>query len=159
MSCLCLGGEEPEVSMPKTEATSLLPESKKIFSRAWLPTFLIMCLAFMIDRGNEFANQGLGRAYEEDFGATPDDLAALSLAGALALAVCSPFWGFLADRYNRPLLMVIGCAMWSIFTAIGSSAQSFWVLVLCAAGAGCFLGAVRPVALSLVAELVPPAQL
>lgn len=145
----------------KTEASNLLPAPPSIttISRVWLPTYILMCFAFLVDRGNEFASQGLGRAFEEDFGATPDDLASLTLAGALSLAVCCPLWGYLADRYPRPQLMAIGCAVWSVFTAIAACAQSFWVLVFCAGGAGIFLGAVRPIALSIVAEIVPPSRM
>ena len=139
----------------KTEASVLLQNTAPHETRQWKITYAVLCLAFMVDRANEFAGEGLGRAFEEDFDATPNALSLLSLSGAVALACCSPIWGYFADLYPRTRLLSIGCAFWSLFTFCAVFAQRFWVIVVFRALAGTMLGAVRPNGLGLVADTVP----
>lgn len=70
--------------------------------------------------------------------------------------VTSPFWGYLADRFSRKWIVVIGTGLWGAWTLacgfVGSYEQLFWFRVISGAGLGCLL----PSTFSLVSDMYGP---
>jgi len=63
-----------------------------------------------------------------------------------------------ADHSDRKRLTIIALSIWSLFTAVTGTAQSFWHLVLCRMGVGAAESASLPAAQSLIADYFPPGE-
>ena len=61
----------------------------------------------------------------------------------------------LADRFSRPLIIVLGVAFWSVATAMCGAARSFAHLFLARLGVGAGEAALSPAAYSLISDLFP----
>jgi len=61
-----------------------------------------------------------------------------------------------ADRGNRRTIITVALAGWSVMTALGGLAQSFWQLVVARIGVGMVEPGAVPPAQSLVADYFPP---
>jgi MFS family permease len=70
--------------------------------------------------------------------------------------VTSPLWGYLADRFSRKWVVVLGTGLWGIWTLacgfVGSYEQLFWLRVISGAGLGCLL----PSTFSIVSDYFGP---
>lgn len=66
---------------------------------------------------------------------------------------------YLADRYDRRLLITVGVAAWSVMTMVCGLARSFWQLFAARVGVGVGEAALSPAAYSLITDLVPRHQL
>lgn len=66
--------------------------------------------------------------------------------------------GILVDRANRRNLLVFGVALWSLMTAAGGLATSFWELFAARAGVGIGEAFLAPAAFSLIADYFAPAE-
>lgn len=99
-------------------------------------------------------------ALETDLGIGPSDLAVLSMAQALTLAVCGPIWGVLTDRgaVSRRAVLVSGCLAWGCFTAAIGLVDNFVWMVILRAFNGAALACLNPIAQSVVAATSQPAQ-
>jgi MFS family permease len=67
--------------------------------------------------------------------------------------------GWLADRYSRRNIAVIGIAMWSFMTAISGLASSFGYLFLARIGVGLGEASLQPVAYSMMSDMFPANKL
>lgn len=63
--------------------------------------------------------------------------------------------GWLADRFSRRNILAIGIAIWSLMTAAGCRAGSFWMLFAARLGVGLGEAAVAPCAVSLISDYFP----
>lgn len=66
--------------------------------------------------------------------------------------------GALIDRKNRRTVLAIGIAVWSVMTAAGGLAETYWQLFLARAGVGIGEACLAPAAFSLIADYFPPAR-
>jgi MFS family permease len=84
----------------------------------------------------------------------------LGLMSGLAFALFYTIMGFpiarLADRQNRPRIIAISIAVWSVFTALCGMAQNFVQLVLIRVGVGVGEAGCSPAAHSLIMDYAPP---
>lgn len=69
-----------------------------------------------------------------------------------------PF-GRWADRGNRPLIIALGLAFWSLATAACGLARGFWSLFAARVGVGVGEASLSPAALSLLSDYFPEAKL
>jgi len=83
------------------------------------------------------------------------------LGGAFALFYT--FFGmpiaWLADRWNRRLIIFFGVTLWSIATVLCGMAGSYWALFAARVGVGVGEAALNPPALSLLKDYFPPDRL
>lgn len=83
----------------------------------------------------------------------------IGLMSGVAFAVFYTFLGLpiaqLAERHNRPLIISIALAVWSVFTALSGLAQNFTQLVLARIGVGVGEAGCTPPAHSLITDYVP----
>lgn len=66
--------------------------------------------------------------------------------------------GVLADRHNRPRIIAIGIALWSLMTALCGAARNFTHLFAARVGVGIGEAALSPAAYSLITDLAPKHQ-
>lgn len=66
--------------------------------------------------------------------------------------------GWLADRWNRKLLLSIGMTIWSVMTAACGFAGSFWTFFMARVGVGIGEATLNPCATSIIGDYFPPAK-
>jgi MFS family permease len=84
----------------------------------------------------------------------------LGLMSGFAFALFYSFLGIpiarLAERGNRPLIIGVAAAVWSAFTVVCGTVQTFWHLVLARIGVGVGEAGCTPPAHSLIFDYAPP---
>lgn len=94
-----------------------------------------------------------------DLGLTDTEVSILQgTSFALFFVAFSMPCGALVDRVNRPMLLAAGITMWSVMTALGGLADTFWELFATRAGIGISEACLAPAAFSLIADYFPPAR-
>ena len=82
----------------------------------------------------------------------------ITFAGSLTLAVASPIWGALADRYGRKPMLVRAMGGGAVITALLIVAPNVWVVLALRVLQGLVTGTVAP-ARALVAAITPRDEL
>jgi MFS family permease len=82
-------------------------------------------------------------------------LGALQSLLLVVLAICSIPSGFLADRYNRRVIIGAGIVLWSTATFVGGLATSFMVLLIVRSFVGLGEAAYAPAAQSMISGAFP----
>ena len=78
------------------------------------------------------------------------------VAFSVANAIFGVSMGYMADRYNRKVLMSTAVALWSLFTALQGVCTSYYELVLMRMMVGIGEAAAGPVAHSVICDLFSP---
>jgi len=87
--------------------------------------------------------------------ATDAQLGSLQTWLLVVLAVGSIPFGFVADRFSRKAIIVIGVACWSLFTLAGGLASSYIFLLFARAAVGLGEAAYAPAAQSMISGTFP----
>lgn len=74
------------------------------------------------------------------------------IAFTAAYVACGPFFGMLADRMSRRLLLGFAAVVWSLATLACGLASGFWTLFLARAAVGAAEASVQPAAWSALAD-------
>lgn len=77
----------------------------------------------------------------------------------LFYALCGPIVGWAVDRHNRRMVIFIGILVWSLCTAAGGFADSYWDLLLSRFGVGAGEAALLPAAYSIISDMVEKSRL
>jgi MFS family permease len=85
-------------------------------------------------------------------------LGLLGTAFTLLYAFVGVPFGRMADTKSRKWILSMGCAVWSVLTAVSGMAQSFWTLFVARLGVGVGEASCAPAANSLLGDLYPPKQ-
>jgi MFS family permease len=67
--------------------------------------------------------------------------------------------GWLADRYSRKTIIVVGITLWSIMTALCGLANTYWILFFLRMGVGVGEAALSPAAYSIITDYFPKNKL
>ena len=94
---------------------------------------------------------------EFDLGQTA--LASTVFVRGIAQALSAFIGGALGQRFDRPLVICLGCWIWGLGTLGVGVSPSFGVLLAAVAINGIGLGIIKPVIVSLIADLAPPSQM
>lgn len=78
------------------------------------------------------------------------------LAFTLSFATFGVFGGYLSDKYNRKLLIVVAGAAWSLCTFLSGLIDSFAVLFVLRFFLGIFESGFNPCAYSMIADMFHP---
>jgi MFS family permease len=70
----------------------------------------------------------------------------------IVYAVCSPFAGFFADRFNRSRVIIVSLFAWSVITGLTAYAKTYEQLLLTRALMGVAQAACMPASLALIVE-------
>src|SRR5437867_3261121 len=85
-------------------------------------------------------------------------LGLLGTAFTLLYAFVGVPFGRLADTSSRKRVLGVGCALWSVLTAVSGLAQNSWQLFVARLGVGVGEASCAPAANSLIGDLYPPKQ-
>ncbi|MET0241213.1 MAG: MFS transporter [Sphingobium sp.] len=127
-------------------------------ARAWWAVFLLFAASILsvIDRG---ILSIVVDAVKADIGLSDVQISLLQgLAFGIFYAVVGVWLGLIADRMSRRNLIVGGIALWSIATAASGFVHSFGAMFACRLLVGLGEAALAPAAISLIADLFPPAK-
>lgn len=95
-----------------------------------------------------------------DLGLTNTQFGLLTgLVFILFYAAMGLFMGVLADLVNRPRLVAVGLAAWSLLTAVSGAARGFWSLAVPRMFIGVGESILTPTSMSMLADRFPPARL
>ena len=109
--------------------------------------------AFLVDSSEEQALPLLWPYMFSALGATVGQLGNILGASKLMTTILYPFWGYMADRYSRKMILVGFTGFWGLWTLgiafVGNYPQLLTLRVLSGLG----LGAFAPAAFSLIGDL------
>jgi MFS family permease len=111
---------------------------------------------FFIDSAEDQALPMLFPAIRDSLGL---NYAALSMINSIRIifqTFSGPFWGMLADRYNRKWILVIGTGLWGIWTLGTGLVTDYYQLLIVRVIACLGLGALYPAAFSMLADVFGP---
>ncbi len=91
----------------------------------------------------------------EQFHASDRDVGLLQTAFLLSYMIAAPIFGWLADRYNRWLLVGIGVILWSIASGASGLATGLVVMLITRLWVGVGEAAYGPAAPTILADLYP----
>jgi MFS family permease len=111
---------------------------------------------FFIDSAEDQALPMLFPAIRDALGL---NYAALSMINSIRIifqTFSGPFWGMLADRYNRKWILVIGTGLWGVWTLGTGLVNDYYQLLIVRVIACLGLGALYPAAFSMLADVFGP---
>ncbi len=116
-------------------------------------TLLALSFGYFVDQGENQAMSVLYPAVRAALGMSYGDLGQISGWRNLLQSVSSPVWGYLADRFSRKWIVVLGTGVWGLLNfACGWAAtyqQLFWLRVISGIGVACLL----PPTFSMVGDM------
>jgi len=113
---------------------------------------------FFIDSAEDVALPMLWPAVRTSLGLSYAQLGYIDSIRVIFQTFSGPFWGMLADRYNRKWILVIGTGVWGLWTSICGLATDYWQLLLVRVIACIGLGCLYPAAFSILADAFGPKQ-
>jgi predicted MFS family arabinose efflux permease len=122
--------------------------------RAWFALFVL----FAINMMNFFDRQiaaSVAPLMIRDFGLSDSDYGDITTAFILIYAFVGVPLGRWADRGNRPFILGIGAAFWSLFTAGSGFARGYWSLFAMRMGVGIGEASCAPAGNSLIGDMFP----
>jgi MFS family permease len=113
---------------------------------------------FFIDSAEDVALPMLWPAVRTALGLSYAQLGYIDSIRVIFQTFSGPFWGMLADRYNRKWILVIGTGVWGLWTSICGLATDYWQLLIIRVVACVGLGCLYPAAFSLLSDSFGPKQ-
>ena len=128
-------------------------------SRGWRTRLLTaLGFGFFIDSAEDVALPMLWPAVRTALGLSYAQLGYIDSIRVIFQTFSGPFWGMLADRYNRKWILIIGTGLWGLWTSICGLATNYWQLLAVRVIACIGLGCLYPAAFSLLADSFGPKQ-
>jgi len=133
------------------DASRLSPSRRRAVA-----ALVLLTLANLLNYIDRFVVPALVESLKaSDMRPSDAQLGALATAFLLVYTLASPVFGRLGDRGNRPRLLAVGIALWSIATAAGAFARSFGELFAARAAVGIGEAAYATIAPAMLADLFP----
>lgn len=117
-----------------------------------------LAVLFAINTMNFFDRQiaaSVGKLIIDEFQLSDSDFGDMAMAFTLIYAAVGVPLGRWADRGKRARILSIGVTIWSLFTAAGALARSYWTLFAARMGVGIGEASCSPAANSLIGDLYP----
>jgi len=111
---------------------------------------------FFIDSAEDVALPMLWPAVRATLGLSYSQLGYIDSIRVIFQTFSGPFWGMLADRYNRKWILVIGTGVWGLWTSVCGLATDYWQLLAVRVIACIGLGCLYPAAFSILADSFGP---
>jgi MFS family permease len=141
--------EIPSVISNKNEAIST-------HKRKRTRTLLALATGYFVDQGEGQAMSIFTPVIKSIWTLSNMNLAWITFIRSLLQSLSSPFWGFLADRYSRRKVLVIGTGLWGIWTIVVGFTQTYEQLLIVRVISGLGLGCLMPATFSIMADTFPP---
>ncbi|MFB0561931.1 MAG: MFS transporter [Candidatus Lokiarchaeia archaeon] len=90
-----------------------------------------------------------------DLGTTRAALGLISTTRGIVQAFITPLWGFLADRYSRKWVLIIGCLIWGLTTMLIALVGDYTSLAFLRILTGVGLAVMLPTGFSLIVDMFP----
>lgn len=113
----------------------------------------VLCLLNFIDR---YAPSAVKDLFKAELGLTDQQTGLVFSAFVVVYTLACPVFGSLAERGNRPRLLAIGVALWSLATVAAAFADGFAMLLMTRALVGIGEAAFITISPSMIADLFPP---
>jgi MFS family permease len=113
---------------------------------------------FFIDSAEDLALPMLFPAIRSSLGLTYTALSVIDNIRIIFQTFSGPFWGVLADRYNRKWILVIGTGLWGVWTAACGLVTDYWQLLIVRVVACIGLGCLYPAAFSMLSDVFGPKE-
>jgi MFS family permease len=111
---------------------------------------------YFIDSAEDVALPMLWPAVRTALGLSYSQLSYIDSIRVIFQTLSGPFWGMLADRYNRKWILVIGTGIWGLWTSVCGLATDYWQLLIIRVISCIGLGCLYPAAFSLMADSFGP---
>jgi MFS family permease len=89
---------------------------------------ILLTVVNLVNYVDRYVMNAVGPEVQKSFGISDFTLGMLMNGFMIGYMLTSPLFGRLGDTGNRPKLMAVGVALWSIATLACGFAQSFWML-------------------------------
>jgi MFS family permease len=129
-------GAEQRQSSPDTSSSSGEAYAFASITRMWANldkprsmTLMVLVFVNLINYMDRSTVAGMLTSIKDDphFHITKDSsLGLLQTAFVLCYMIFAPLFGYLGDRYNRKIILMIGLTFWFISTMVGSFMTNFW---------------------------------
>lgn len=119
-------------------------------------SLIALGFGFFIDSAEDLALPMLFPAIRNSLGLLYSHLGLIDNVRIIFQTFSGPFWGMLADKYNRKWILVIGTGVWGIWTALCGLVDSFWQLMVLRVVACIGLGCLYPAAFSILGDIFGP---
>ncbi len=123
--------------------------------KVWLSLILLLSIGMLnfADQGALYPNYSL---IIEEFGITEAQMGFIGSSYVITLAGSMILFGYLADKYSRKKLILIGATIWA-FCALGTYfSQTYQQLLIVRIIGGVGIGSFFPIAIPLVSDFAPP---
>ncbi len=120
-------------------------------SRARIVLFLMLFMMVFLNADQMVMSPNIGEI-EAEFGITKADIGLIQGSFTIVGALVSLVWGFLADKYNRKLLLLLSVLVGEIPCFLSAFVQSFPQLFITRALTGIGVGALFPVVFSVAGD-------
>lgn len=132
-----------------------MTEDRVQHARAWLAAALL-AIASVICTADRTLPSLLMEPIKHSLSLTDTEIGILTgFTFTIAMTIAALPLAWLADRYDRVLLLSVAIAVWCILTIASGFARDFHMLFLCRLGVGIGEAALLPASLSLLADLFP----
>src|SRR5688500_18505737 len=123
----------------------------QLMTRAWLTVGLLF-LVGVLNNLDRIMLTTMRVSIKEAIPMTDAQFGLLTSAFLWSYALLNPFAGFLADRFNRSRVIIIGLFVWSLMTWLTGHARSYDQLVLARVFMGISEACFLPAALALITD-------
>ena len=119
-------------------------------------TLVALSLGYFVDQGEAQAMSIFSPVLRQLWGLSIMNLSLITFLRSLLQSLSSPFWGYLADKYNRKNVIFWGTGIWGVWTIMVGLTQNFSQLLVVRVISGIGLGCLMPATFSIVADTFAP---
>jgi MFS family permease len=123
--------------------------------RKWR-TLVALSLGYFVDQGEAQAMSIFSPVLRQIWGLSIMNLSWITFVRSLLQSLSSPFWGYLADKYNRKKVLFWGTGIWGTWTIMVGLTQNFGQLLAVRVISGIGLGCLMPATFSIIADTFAP---
>ena len=119
-------------------------------------TMFALAFGYFIDQGEGQAMSVLFPTLQALWGLSYTQLGIIGTIRNILQSVTAPIWGYIADRYPRKNVIILGTGVWGIWTLLIGFSQDYQQLLWLRAISGIGLGCLMPAVFSLISDTYPP---
>ena len=119
-------------------------------------TLVALSLGYFVDQGEAQAMSIFSPVLRQLWGLSITNLSWITFVRSLLQSLSSPFWGYLADKYNRKKVLFWGTGIWGVWTMMVGLTQNFGQLLAVRVISGIGLGCLMPATFSIIADTYAP---
>ncbi|MGD8738281.1 MAG: MFS transporter [Anaerolineae bacterium] len=119
-------------------------------------TMVALSFGYFIDQGEGQAMSVLFPTLQSLWGLSYTQLGLVGTIRNILQSITAPFWGYVADRFSRKKVIVLGTGLWGIWTLVCGLVSNFGQLLAVRAISGIGLGCLMPATFSLISDTFPP---